>query len=92
MVACQKGLDSIVQRLLAARADLKLTYGIGFPLSMAADHANVSTVDLLLRSGADVNQADQSGETALMTVASYHRSSIRQLKWTIGPSGDPLDG
>lgn len=67
--AAAAGSAGVVKELIAAKADLRARgRDMGTPLMEAALFAHPDVVELLLAAGADPNQADKYGDTALMKV------------------------
>lgn len=77
--AASSGEDTQVRKALAAGAAVN-GLGTGWtPLMMAVDGGHLSTIRLLLTSGAEVNQADSHGWTALHVSAKRGRTDVIEL-------------
>jgi ankyrin repeat protein len=75
MVACQRGHQTIVDRLLKKDAAVNDTDNAGITALMcAAAYGQQNIIDLLCRSGADVNRKTNRGMTAL-----HHATSSNYL-------------
>lgn len=85
MFAAGYGQDAIVERLLAAGASINLTPSdqsgwTALIAAAAADHA--STVDVLLRSGADPTIKSKAGETALDIARQQGHAAVTRILQT----------
>jgi len=100
----QDGALKKVEVLLAAKADPKakiLAEENGTVIQVAAASGNVELVKRLIEAGVDVNQADDSGHTALMAIctpSNSGRSEIRKkraaavVKMLLEAGADPRAG
>lgn len=70
-IACEKGYKKMVQKLVAAGADMDGVEGAVAPLVHAVVHGRSDCVEVLLNSGADANVSDARGTPVLqLAVAS----------------------
>lgn len=77
IVACSRGLTSIVNFLLQEGANLGSADSYGYTALMwACDNGHKEIVDLLLDAGAEPNTMDQKGYTPLMMAAYSGYTSI----------------
>jgi len=82
--AAARGFDNVVQRLLDAGVDPRARYGNDLTALMwAAGHdegvgsqASARVIDLLLSHGANLDDADNRGRTALMIAASLGYADV----------------
>ncbi len=92
-LAASNGATSIAKVLLEAGADPELSAkDIPTPLMAATNHSAI--MDLLLAHGADVNQTDEQGRTALLAAASrFPGKGVKPLlKAGADPNGRGPDG
>src|SRR3954447_19337631 len=95
--AVDVGETDAVRRLLALGADPNINYPGGVPIVNAAGLGHIQILELLLKSGANVNATaasdEECGETALMAAAS-HKKSLSLVKLLLDYGADPkaLDG
>jgi len=78
-LACKEGNLELIQRLLAAGADINATTKDGCtPLLYAALLGHVEVVQFLLAAGADINATDKDGSTSLLYAASSGHIEVVQ--------------
>lgn len=87
MNALRKGDLAELERLLAAGVPVDRKYDWGWPLHLAVRSGHSQTVKRVLMAGARVDQADKSGETALMVAARDGASSVAEI--LLGHSANP---
>ncbi|KAL7936451.1 ankyrin repeat-containing domain protein [Trichoderma chlorosporum] len=68
-MAAEKGLYSLVKRLLDDGAEIDVLHKGRTPLSYAVEHYNVATVKLLVERGAEVDARDETNMTPLSCAA-----------------------
>ncbi|KAK4194345.1 ankyrin repeat-containing domain protein [Triangularia verruculosa] len=79
-VASFKGHIDVLQRLMAAGADLGVVHpDYGSPLELAAYGGQVACVRLLARAGVDINTGENEGTAVVRAAANGHNSAIEAL-------------
>jgi ankyrin repeat protein len=90
MWAAFRGNEAVIQQLLAAGADVKAGSRLGTPLAQAAWADRTAAAQLLIKSGADVNQAGPAdGYTALHWAASTENTDPALVKLLLKYKADP---
>ena len=85
--AAHKGLDELVQLLIAKGADMESASTDGLnPLIAAASEGHPTTVAILLEKGANVNANDTDGTTSLMAAAVRGHKDVVQKLLLASPS------
>ena len=85
---------TLVAILLAAGADPNTSGGVSTPLIEAVSHGTTAVATILLKAGADIDQADATGRTPLMAAAEQgavalcddERSLCRRRRAAFGPA------
>ena len=94
MLACRRGHDDIVERLLSAGANINATDELthNTALRMAVTHGHAECANILIREGADVNKVGLPFFTTSSTGSSFFAphtaliGAIRQFNGTIMPT------
>jgi hypothetical protein len=90
MWAAFRGNEAVIQQLIAAGADVKAGSRLGTPLAQAAWADRTAAAQLLIKSGADVNQAGPAdGYTALHWAASTENTDPALVKLLLKHKVDP---
>lgn len=74
--ASERGHLDVVQRLLAAGADINATGGTAPPLLLAAQHGHIRIFDILLNAGADLHPTAYRGQTLLHAAESSNNAGM----------------
>jgi uncharacterized protein len=90
MWAAFRGNEAVIKQLLAAGADVKAGGRLGTPLAQAAWADRTAAAQLLIKHGADVNQAGPAdGYTALHWAASTENTDAALVKLLLRHKADP---
>jgi len=93
MWAAFRGNETVINQLIKAGADVKAGNRLGTPLAQAAWADQTAAARLLIRNGADVNQAGpDDGYTALHWAASTENSDDTLVKLLLKHKADPDAG
>lgn len=76
----KRGYPEVVEALIDAGANIEASIGYGVrPLMLAAGYGETASVELLIKSGADVLAKNEGGYTALMMVKQKHYVDVVNL-------------
>ncbi len=90
MWAAFRGNEAVMKQLIAAGADVKAGSRLGTPLAQAAWADRTAAAQLLIKNGADVNQAGPAdGYTALHWAASTENTDPALVKLLLKHKADP---
>jgi ankyrin repeat protein len=81
----------LLKELMSAGARIDAMNSVGQNALFVAARNNVEAVDLLIKSGADLNVRDEDGQTALMAMASYGDVALFQALANKGANVDLAD-
>eukprot|EP00753_Platysulcus_tardus_P006480 PLAT14240.1.p1 GENE.PLAT14240.1~~PLAT14240.1.p1 ORF type:complete len:362 (-),score=72.37 PLAT14240.1:43-1089(-) len=79
---------TVVKALLAGGAGVNLPGAFGCPLYLAAERGRADTVEVLLAAGADVDQCDADGRSALFAAARKKQPAVMRVLLAAGADAD----
>jgi ankyrin repeat protein len=92
-LACQCGLTRIIRILIEeGHANVNQCTNLGFsPLYVASEDGSIETMELLIKSGAQVNLASNDGSTPILTAAQHGRIEATRLLIAHGANVNTAD-
>jgi ankyrin repeat protein len=91
MIAAEASNVGVLKELIGAGARVDATNSVGHNALFGAARNNVEAVDLLIKSGANLNARDEDGQTVLMAMAPYGELATFQALISKGAALDVTD-
>ncbi|XP_063405863.1 serine/threonine-protein phosphatase 6 regulatory ankyrin repeat subunit A-like [Mytilus trossulus] len=79
IIACLRGYDELVDFFISVGADVDGQIGFFTPLTAACHDGHLKTVEILLKGGSNIDNANSQGETPLYTACVGGHYSLVQL-------------
>jgi ankyrin repeat protein len=91
IIAAEASNVGVLKELISAGARVDATNSVGHNALFGAARNNVEAVDLLIKSGANLNARDEDGQTVLMAMAPYGELATFQALISKGAALDVTD-